>query len=203
MLPVIGMGLRYCASTPAIRRILLRGLVVGFGIAGYQALVPAVVRDQLQGSEMDLGVLLGTFGVGSILAAFAVPAARRRWGTEAVLATATLAYVVAQFILAEAETLRGAVPATFIAGAGWVASLTTLNVAMQFRSPDAILGRCLSIYQAVTFGGMSLGAWIWGMAADWHGLPFALHAAGVFLLVTLLLLGYLAPMPKPGEGRVG
>ena len=203
MLPAIAAGLRYCASNSPIRRILLRGLVLGFGIAGYQALVPAVVRDQLRGSEMDLGILLCTFGVGSILAAFVVPYARRRWGTEVVLGAATIGYVVAQFLLAEATTLHAAVPATFLAGGGWVGALTTLNVAMQFRSPDEILGRCLSIYQAVTFGGMSMGAWIWGMAADWQDLSFALHAAGVFLMVTLALLAFLAPMPKPGEGRVG
>ena len=73
---------------------------------------------------------------------------------------------------------------------------------MQMRSPEEILGRCLSIYQAVTFGGMAIGSWTWGALADWFDLPFALHAASIFLLITLILLRLFAPMPQPGEGRV-
>ncbi len=202
MLPAIATGIRFCASSSPIRRVLLRGLALGFGVAGYQALIPAVVRDQLHGSEVDLGLLLGMFGVGSILTALVVGKARRRFGTEAVLMAATLAYVVAQAVLADAHSLEQALPATLIAGAGWVAALTSINVAMQMRSPDEILGRCLSIYQAVTFGGMTLGSFVWGSLADWQDLPFALHASAAFLFVMMILLRIIAPMPKPGEGRV-
>ena len=202
MLPAIGQGLRYCATAPAIRKVLLRGLFMGFGIAGYQALVPAVVRDRLHGNEFDFGLMLGSFGIGSIIAALFVAGARRRWGSEAVMTAATLAYVVAQFVLAEAHTLPEALPATLIAGAAWVSTLTSLNVAMQMRSPDEIIGRCLSIYQAITFGGMAVGSWVWGVLADWRSLPFAIHSASAFLLASLVLLRLLAPMPKADEGRI-
>lgn len=202
MLPAIATGLRFCATSPSIRKLLLRGLTLGLGVAGYQALVPAVVRDQLHGGELDFGLMLGAFGIGSIVAAFLVGPARRRWGSEAVVTASTLFFVIAQVVLAEARTLVQALPATFIAGAGWVSALTSINVAMQMRSPEAILGRCLSIYQAVTFGGMALGSWLWGFVADWQSLSFALHGAGAFLAVTLVPLRLFAPMPKPGEGRV-
>ena len=128
--------------------------------------------------------------------------ARRRWGTQAVVTAATLSFIAAQTMLASADSITAAMPATFIAGAGWVAGLTTVNVAMQMRSPEEILGRCLSIYQAITFGGMAVGSWTWGVLADWFDLPFALHAASIFLLITLILLRLFAPMPQPGEGRV-
>jgi MFS family permease len=202
MLPAIAAGVRFCSTSPSIRKLLLRGLALGFGVAGYQALVPAIVRDQLHGSELDFGLMLGAFGIGSICAAFLVAPARRKWGSEAVVTSSTLFFIVAQFVLAEAQTLPQALPATFIAGAGWVSMLTSINVAMQMRSPEAILGRCLSIYQAVTFGGMAMGSWLWGLVADWRSLPFALHCAGGFLAVSLVLLRMFAPMPKPGEGRV-
>lgn len=202
MLPAIAAGVRFCSTSPSIRKLLLRGLALGFGVAGYQALVPAIVRDQLHGDELDFGLMLGAFGIGSITAAFFVSPARRKWGSEAVVTASMIFFIVAQFVLAEAHTLLQALPATFIAGAGWVSALTSINVAMQMRSPEAILGRCLSIYQAVTFGGMAVGSWLWGLVADWRDLPFALHAAGVFLAVSLVILRRIAPMPKPGEGRV-
>lgn len=203
MLPAIAAGLRFCATSPPIRRILIRGGALGFGVAGYQALIPAVVRVQLHGSEVDFGLMLGSFGIGSIVAALIVTRIRRRFGTEAVLGAATIAFAAAQIDLAMATELIWALPATFIAGGAWVAALTTINVAMQMRSPDNILGRCLSIYQAVTFGGMAIGAWFWGAMADWRSLPFALWLAAGFLLFSLAVLRFLAPMPKPSEGRIG
>ncbi|MEY4721149.1 MAG: hypothetical protein RIQ46_874 [Pseudomonadota bacterium] len=202
MLPAIAEGLRHCFGSGPLRRVLVRGAAAGFGIAGYQALVPAVVRDQLGGGEFAFGLMLGAFGIGSIAVAFVVAPARGRFGSEAVVAASTLAFVIAQFVLAEAHSLAQALPATLIAGAGWVSALTSLNIAMQARSPEHILGRCLSIYQAITFGGMALGAWAWGLAADWRGLPFALHAAGLFLLLSLPVLARFAPMPRPDEGRI-
>lgn len=202
MLPAIKAGLGFCATSPPIRRILIRGCALGFGVAGYQALVPMVVRDRLHGTEIDYGLLLGSFGIGSIAAALGVAKARRRWGTETVLTAATIAFAIAQIDLATVTEMVWALPATFIAGGAWVASLTTLNVAMQMRSPDNILGRCLSIYQAVTFGGMAIGAWFWGAMADLRDLQFALLAAAAFLVVSLVILRIAAPMPKPSEGRI-
>ncbi len=202
MMPAIAAGIRFCASSDPIRRVLLRGLVLGFGVAGYQALVPAVVQERLHGDELDFGIMLGLFGIGSILAALVIGRLRRRIGVEAVLGLGTIGFVVAQSLLAWAETVTQALPATFIAGLAWVTALTSINVAMQVRSPDHILGRCLSIYQAVTFGGMALGSWCWGALADRTDLAFALHTAAGFLAATLVLLRMFAPMPKPGEGRV-
>lgn len=198
IMPAVITGFRYCFGSLPIRRILMRGSAIGFGVAGYQALVPVVVRGQLHGNEIDYGLLLGMFGVGSIAAALVIGWARRRLGTEGVVTVATLAFAVAQVVLANAHSLSSAASATFIAGAGWVTGLTSLNVAMQMRSPEAILGRCLSIYQAVTFGCMALGSWFWGAVADWYGLGFALHAAAVFLLLGLVVLRVAAPIP-PNE----
>lgn len=202
ILPAIAVGLQFCGQSSPIRRVLLRGLAMGIGLAGYQALVPAAVRDPLHGTEIQFGLMLGLFGIGSVTCALFIAPLRRRFGTERVIIGATIAFVVAQTILASAHALYQALPASFIAGGGWVATFTTINVAMQLRSPEAILGRCLSIYQAVSFGGLALGAWIWGVVADWRGLPFALHSASAWLIVTLVLLHFLAPMPGREEGRI-
>jgi len=202
MLPAIALGLRFCVTSSPLRRVMMRGFAFGFGVAGYQALVPAAVRDRLHGSEIQFGLMLGLFGIGSIVAALFISNARRRFGVERVLIAAMLAFVLAQSILAAATSVYQALPAAFLAGVGWVMSLTSLNVAMQLRSPENIIGRCLSIYQAATFGGMALGSWAWGTVADWRSLPVALHGASIFLFVSIGMLRILAPMPKPHEGRV-
>jgi len=202
MFPAIGEGIAFCARSSPLRRVLIRGLVLGFGIAGYQALLPAVLRFQLHSSEIAFGSLMMVFGTGSIFAALFISPARRRWGTEMVLNVSTAGFVVAQVVLANATSVLAALPATLIAGVAWVSTVTTLNVAMQVRSPHAMLGRCLSIYQTVTFGGLAIGSYFWGLMADWYNLPVALEVAAVFLAVTMPIMRVLFPMPGRDEGRV-
>lgn len=201
MLAAIARGMRFCASSSPIRKVLIRGLAMGVGAAGFQALMPSIARDMLNGSELDYGLMLGAFGIGSIITALWVSKARRRFGSEAVVTAATLAFAAALLLMAAAVNVPMAVAASFVGGMGWVSAMTTLNVAMQLRSPDDILGRCLSIYQAVAFGGMALGAWAWGTVADIASLPTALHAAAGWLVLTLAL-HFFAPMPTREEGRI-
>ncbi|MEN9718690.1 MAG: hypothetical protein RIQ99_1568 [Pseudomonadota bacterium] len=198
----IRAGLQFCAGSSPVRRVLLRGLVFGFGAAGVQALLPLVVREQLHGSEVDYGLVLGGFGLGSIVVALWVAPLRRRWGSEAVVSAATVIFAAAMLPIAQTGSLALVLLCVFIGGGGWVATLTSLNVAMQLRSPEAILGRCLSIYQAVTFGGMALGAYAAGLASDLWGLPAAIIGAAALLLGSLPVLRWLAPMPQRDEGRV-
>jgi len=73
---------------------------------------------------------------------------------------------------------------------------------MQLRSPEAILGRCLAIYQAVTFGGMAVGAYAMGLLSDYVGVSGSLRIAAILLLILVPLLRWLAPMPARDEGRV-
>ncbi|MDP3550442.1 MAG: MFS transporter [Novosphingobium sp.] len=201
MLAAIGRGLRFCAGSSPIRKVLMRGMMIGSGAAGLQALMPSIARDMLGGTELDYGLMLGGFGIGSILTAIGISKVRRRFGSEAVVTGATLIFIAAQVVMASATSIPMAIAASFLGGMGWASAMTSLNVAMQLRSPEDILGRCLSIYQAVTFGGMALGAWAWGTVADIASLPTALHAAAVWLVASLAM-HFLAPMPTREEGRL-
>jgi MFS family permease len=194
-------GLRFCMTSRPIARVLMRGALFGFGAAGFQALLPSVVRVQLQGDQIGYGVVLGAFGVGSVLCALVVSKLRRRFGSEAVVGASTVVFVIAQLLLASAHALGPAVIAALIAGSGWVALMTSLNVAIQMRAPEAILARCLSIYQSVAFGGMALGAWAWGALADRVGLAPTLQLAALWLALTLVMR-LIAPMPARDEGRI-
>lgn len=202
MLAAIADGLRFCAQSNPVRRVLIRGFAFGLGAMGFQALLPSLVRDRLHGTETVYGLCLGAFGMGSIFAALWVGAARRRWGSDRLVSAAALVFAAAMLPVALTQSVPGIMAAAFVAGGAWVSTLTTLNVAMQLRSPEAILGRCLSIYQAVTFGGMALGAWLLGLAADLWSLPAAVLLAAAWLALTALVLPFLAPMPRRDEGRV-
>jgi MFS family permease len=202
ILSAVAVGLKYSLTSHPLRRILIRGFALGFSIAAYQALLPVVIRDQIKGDELDYGMMLGMFGIGSITIAPFIRMIRRRIGLEGIILAGSAGFVFALSVVAEAHQVYYALPAAFIAGMAWVLVLTTINTAVQMRSPDEILGRCLSIYQAVTFGGMAIGSWVWGAVADWQGLSVALHAGSAFLVVSFIVLRVLAPMPKLGEGII-
>lgn len=202
MLASIRDGLAFCAGSGPVRRILLRGLCIGIGGSALQALLPAVVRETVGADELTFGLLLAGFGTGSIAGALIVTRLRRHLGTETVVRIGAIAYAIA--ILALALVSRAAVlfPFLLLGGLAFNFCFTIINVAMQVRAPEAILGRCMAIYQSVSFGGMAIGAWVWGLLADAAGAPVALGSAAGFLLLTNLLLGLFAPLPRPGEGTV-
>jgi MFS family permease len=200
--PAIMEAARYCFASSPVRRVLGRSLAFGLGIIVFQALVPLIAREQLGGNEIDFGMLLGAFGIGSIAAAVWVSRLRRRFGPEAIVTGGTFAFAVAMAALSFAHSMPAALAASFLAGGGMVSTQTSLNVSMQLRSPEEMLGRCLSLYQATIFGGMAIGSWIWGYLSDLQGLDIALLCAAGWLLASLAVLRIIAPMPKIGEGHI-
>jgi MFS family permease len=202
MLTAIAAGISFCAHSDPVRRVLIRGFAFGFGAAGFQALLPSLVRDRLHGTEIIYGLCLAAFGAGSIFGALLVSSARRRWGSDRVVTAASLIFAAAMLPVALTASLPWVIVAAFVAGGAWVSTLTTLNVAMQLRSPEEILGRCLSIYQAVTFGAMALGAYTLGLIADLASLPTAILISAGWLILTALVLRFVAPMPRRDEGRL-
>lgn len=77
--------------------------------------------------------------------------------------------------------------AGLLAGASWIAVLTSLNVSAQLSLPDWVRARGLSIFVTVFFGAMSAGSLIWGQVASMIGIPLALliAAAGATAAVPL------------------
>ena len=56
-----------------------------------------------------------------------------------------------------------------VGGASWVLALSLFNVTVQLSTPRWVVGRALAAYQTATFGGMALGSWVWGVAAEAYG----------------------------------
>ena len=199
ILPALAAGINYVATNVSLRKVLARGLAVGIGSIAYQALIPLVAREQIGSDELGLGLVLATFGIGSVTVAFWIGPLRQRFGSEPVVSTAMVLMAASLALLAFANTLPMALGASFLAGAGQVIAMTSLNVSMQMRSPEDILGRCLAIFQALAFGGMALGSWLWGTISEVGGTTASLLAAAAWLLLSLLILRLVAPLPRIGE----
>jgi MFS family permease len=181
-------GLRYVAEASGLRAVLARGMVFGLAASAALALLPLVARDRLAGGPLVYGLLLGAFGLGALAGAFAVHRLRRRYGAERVLTVLAGAFGGALLVLGLVPSLLPPVTvALALAGAAWLGSFSTFNIAVQMTTAFWVQARVLALYQATIFGGMAAGSWLWGQVAALTSLETGYLAAGSLLLLSIAL----------------
>ncbi|MER8523162.1 MFS transporter [Mesorhizobium sp. M1076] len=190
-------GVRFTALSLEIRAAVARATLFGLASISILALLPLVVRDKLASGPIVYGILLAGFGMGAFIAGMSNGFLRRITSQNRLVAFASVA--CAACCLSLALTSSVAVAAVFMAlgGAGWLITWTGIDVSVQLASPRWVVGRTLSIYYALSAGGMAAGSWIWGSVAQNYSLTWALEgAAGALLLVAAI--GILLPI-RPWE----
>ena len=187
-------GIRYARLSPAIGTVLARSALFGFGASAVSALMPLVARDLIEGGPLTYGLLLGSFGVGAVIGAFASARLRAYFSSEAIVRGSCFAFAAAAALVGLSGLLIATMSMLLVAGAAWVLALSTFNVTVQLNSPSWVLGRALALHQMAAFGGMAAGAWSWGIVAEAESISLALaSAAAVLLLCALVGLKFAMP----------
>lgn len=187
-------GVRYILHSPSIRIVLTRTLITGIAGGSVSALMPIVTRDLLHGGAQTYGLMLGTFGMGAVIGALNVSALRARLNDEDAIRLCVVVMGAAVLIVAMSGSAFLTAAALLFAGAGWTASVTVFNVAVQLAAPRWVAGRALASYQAAIAGGIALGSWVWGSVASAIGVEGALLASGAVLIASSLT-GFWIRMP--------
>jgi MFS family permease len=180
-------GVRYILHSPSIRIVLTRTLITGIAGGSVSALMPIVTRDLLHGGARTYGIMLGTFGMGAVIGAINVSKLRGRLGDEHSARLCVIVMGVGVAIVAISHSSALTASALLFSGAAWTASVTLFNVGVQLAAPRWVAGRALAAYQAAIAGGIALGSWIWGSAANVIGVEGALFISGVALIASSLL----------------
>jgi Transmembrane secretion effector len=175
-------GLRYVAMSPNIEKVLLRAFVFGFSAVSVLALLPLVARDIVRGGPLLYGVLFGAFGIGAVGGALLSSRLRHVLSSEWNVRLGFIGFAACAAIAGLSTMPWLTCLALLIGGASWVTSLSLFNITVQMSTPRWVVGRSLSLYQTATFGGMALGSWIWGIAADAYGAGEALLMSAVVLI---------------------
>ena len=191
-------GVRYVAMSPAIRTVLARSTVFGVGGSAVLALMPLIAKTLIGGGPLTYGLLLGAFGVGAVAGAMGSARLRQLLSTEAMVRGACIGFGAAAAIAGLSTSLLATMAALLVAGAGWVLTLSTFNVAVQMSAPRWVVARALSLYQMATFGGMAAGSWLWGNVAAGAGVGEALLCAAAIMLVCAAL-GWWLPVAQAEE----
>ncbi|TIO72264.1 MFS transporter [Mesorhizobium sp.] len=197
MTTAIHDGVRFTALSSEIRAAIARAALFGMASISILALLPLVVRDKLASGPIVYGILLAGFGMGAFVAGMGNGYLRRIISQNALMAFASIA--CAACCISLALTSSPIVAAIFMAigGTGWLITWTGTDVWVQLASPRWVVGRTLSIYYALTYGGIAAGSWIWGTIAQNYSLTSALvGAAGALMVVAAV--GIVLPV-RPWE----
>ncbi len=167
-------GLRYAVLSMPLRSIFMVSALSGLASSAIPALLPVVARERLGDSALDLGILLGAFGVGAVTGGLLSAWARQRWSLTSSVRCAALAGAVGALAIAHSQSFPVMIAALLLAGAGWVFVLALLNILVQSLTPRWITGRAVALLQMSAFAGSALGSWLSGVAATGFGSAAAL-----------------------------
>jgi len=183
----IRAGFRYARHNLHLRATLFRAVGFFLFASAYWALLPLIARDRIAAGPEIYGLLLGAIGAGAIIAAFALPFAKEQLGANRLVAVGTIGTALALAMYGVARDSATALAASLLAGAAWIAVLSSLNVSAQVALPEWVRARGLAIFMTVYFGTHTAGSALWGQVAALWGLPLALFAAAGGALIAIPL----------------
>ena len=175
----LGEGMRWSRGTQGMRALMVLGLVAALFMWPYLGLLAVVVRDLLQGSPEDLGLLTASGGVGAILAAVTMGPIGRRIGRGRQLVLVMLIAGVVEVGLGLSHLLLTTLVAGTLMAMMTVTHTATANLIIQGVAPLRMRGRALAIYNFVFFGGLPIGYLVSGILADRVGIGPLLVALGL------------------------
>lgn len=192
-------GWSFVRESPLIGGVLLRSgwfMLTGSGI---WALLPVVARDHLRTGAGGYGLLLSSFGLGSVLGALFIPWLRRRFPADITVGLSLGVFSSSVLSMAFMVSLAPAMAVMFTAGLFWIVVAVNHNVSVQQNAPDWVRGRAISIYLMVFQGALAAGSWISGWLAEHAGLRAAILAAAILSASGILLIPRF-PLTGRGEG---
>lgn len=183
----IHAGLRYARSSGPLRSTLIRAVAFFVFASAYWSLLPLIARQELGGGPELYGMMLGAVGLGAVGGALILPRLKGRLGADGLVATGTVGTVLVLIIFGLINQSEVAIFASFVAGASWIAVLSSLNVAAQAALPDWVRARGLSIFITVFFGAMTFGSILWGQVASMFGISMTLLIAAAGAIIGAVL----------------
>jgi len=178
-------GIAYVRGTPEIRLLLILTAVITISGFNFRVMLPVLSSDTLGAGPEVFGVLIGCFGIGSVLGAF-VAASQTTASWRAVLAGAGGLSVVT---LAIAPLRSVVIVAVLLVGMGAAYTIWTSNTqsVLVLTGPKELRGRLLALYLLAIAGVAPIGSVISGWLAGLGGTELAFGVAG---LTGLAMVGY-------------
>lgn len=183
----IAEGIRWLASHPLLRSVMLMAAAMGFVGSGYSAVMVLYALDVLAIPESLFGVFILTLALGGVAGSLTASLVSVRLGRANAL---RLSIALGGLMFAALAFVRDPiVAAVLFAVSAW--SVLLWNVlSMSLRQqliPEALFGRVQGAWRMVVYGAMPLGALLGGLVASRFGLgaPFLVAGLGHALVLVV------------------
>jgi MFS family permease len=179
-------GVRYAWRTEAIRNLLvLLAVCAGLGFQ-FNVLLPVYTRDVLHAGPGTYGLLLSSFGIGSLVAAARMTLLHDRWALRRHLLLGLTLGGFGMIGFAWVRWLPGMLTMGALSGFGLILYISSTNTLIQMSTADHFRGRIMSLYTLMFVGTAPFGALMAGAIAQRWGAPVSTTVCALFLLAGAL-----------------
>jgi predicted MFS family arabinose efflux permease len=172
---------RLIRSRPVWLALLVSVMAVSTSTDPINTLTPELAKDVFDGRDLDVGLLVGSFGAGATVTAIALIGWVRR--RRHALVGAMVVQGLGLASVAVAPSLPWAMVGFAVSGGGFLAAITRGTVRLQAEVPDDQLGRVMALWSLAFVGTRPLAALVDGVAAEFIGARGALVVLAVPVLI--------------------
>jgi len=186
MFGAILAGARYVRHSSRLTVVFLHAAIFSFFGSSLLALLPLFAQQILGLGSIGYGLLLGAFGVGAIVGAVILPRVRKKISMDSLVRTGILLFAAGLVASANLKSFIGMAGVMILAGAAWLAILSSFNTSIQVAVPSWVRGRAIAFFLLTFFGGMAGAGAFWGAVAETLGVPFTFMATAAGLSISVL-----------------
>lgn len=186
-------GFAFLFRDPLLRTLILIIGAVNILMNPIFLVVLPVYANEATGSATDLGLLIGAFGVGSVISAVSYGALAERLSRAAVLRIGLFLTGMPVRVLATVPPVLVAMPVMLAIGltAGVLGPLVLTLLGE--RTPESLRGRVFGTYATLVNGAIPFGVLLTGLLLEW--LPLGAAVALIAALYTLVAIASLFARP--------
>ena len=179
-------GLRYVRQTPIVLMALSVVGVIATAAINFSVFVPPLAQNVLLVGASGYGFLMAASGIGSLLAALAIAFGGTR-PERMVIGGLVLGGAMVALGLSHNFALD--LVLMFLAGAGAITMMATVNTTIQLAVPDVLRGRVMAVYTTVFAGTNPIGGLFVGAIAATAGVLEAILLGGLISVAAAIVAG--------------
>lgn len=189
----VRQGFRFLFGDPLLRTLVLIIGSVNVLMNPVFLVVLPVYANEATGSATDLGLLIGAFGVGSVISSVGYGALAQRLSRSVVLRAGLFLTGMPVWVLATVPPVTLALPVMLAIGLSAGAMGPLVLTVLGERTPEALRGRVFGTYATLVNGSIPFGVLLTGLLLEW--MPLGLALALIAALYTLVAIA--AQLARP------